>query len=239
MNKKLALALSALGFCVYAQAGITVNPMLAFFNSQSKIQDITVSNDASTTAYVAVTPQFVQNVGLASQKAMPYQAGMDVSKFGLMVSPLKLSIPANSSRKVRLVLLNTAMTQDAVYSVNFSQIASMIADSSASSGDNFQMNNQISYSVQAVALPANPMPKVSLVRQGQQVTVTNSGNSYASLRDGQICNAQGSSCQALPNNLTYKVLYSGNTWAFTAPSAGVVRFTMIYNQSKSAAVSSN
>lgn len=238
MNKKLALAsVLGLGFCTYTYAGITVNPMLAFFTDQTKIQDITVSNSADTTAYVEVIPKYMQNVGTSSEKAVTYQAGSDVSSFGLMASPLKLAIPANSTRKVRLVFLKSGITQDAVYYVNFLPIASLSGD--ATQSGSFQFTNQISYSVQAVALPVNPAPKVSLVRQGQTITVTNSGNSYASLRNGQICNAQGSSCQALPSATSYKVLYAGNTWTFTAPSAGVVQFTMVYNQNKSAQVSSN
>lgn len=242
MIKKVSLAIGVLGLSISgaAQAELMVNPLLAFFSGNTNVQDITVTNDSNDTAYVEVIADSVENPGAPNEKLQLYQAGSDVSQFGLMVSPVKMAIPANASRKVRLVALKSQPATDLVYYLKFMPVTSAIANAAATAeGSSIQMSNQISYRVQALILPANPMPQVSITRQGTEVAVKNTGNSYASLRNGKICNTQGANCVNLPTHLSYKVLYAGNSWSFTAPSAGVVKYDVIYNKDKKMAVQSD
>jgi P pilus assembly chaperone PapD len=242
MIKKVSLAIGALSLsmCMAAHAVIEVNPLVVFFNGKGNVQDITVKNDDNAVAYVEVTPRSVQNTGMMNETLTAYQMGGDASSFGIMVSPLKMAIPANGTRRVRIVALKTNPAEDAIYYLRFSQVSSLTVDDSANKeGNSVNMTNGISYRVQTVILPAKPMPQISMARNGSQVTVKNTGNSYASLRNGQVCNAQGSECTNLPANLSYKVLYAGNTWTFNAPKAGMVKFDVIYAQDKKMAAASN
>lgn len=242
MIKKVSLAVGLLGLAMSmtAQAEVLVSPLLAFFSPGNNIQDVTITNQGSSTAYVEVLANAVQNPGDPSQKLIPYQVGTDASSFGLMIAPTKLAIPANSEKEVRLVALKDASNTDLIYYISFVPVKSLVSETSSSaSGTNIQMSNQVSYRVQAVVLPVKPMPEIAINRQGTLISVKNTGNSYASLRNGEICDGQGNNCKALPAELSYKVLYAGNTWSFTAPSAGVVKFDVIYNKDKKMSAQSN
>lgn len=242
MIKRLSLAVGtiSLSMCMAAHAVIEVNPLLVFFSGKSTVQDVSVKNTGNSVAYVEVAPKSVQNAGAPNEAINFYKRGSDASSFGIMASPLKMAIPAGSSRKIRIVALKTNPAEDAVYYLRFSEVPTLLDNpDKGDKGTNINMSNQISYRVQAVILPANPMPNVSLTRNGNNITAKNTGNSYASLRNGQICNAQGSDCKALPARLTYKVLYVGNTWTFNVPSAGVVKFDVVYAQNKKSTLKSN
>lgn len=182
----------------------------------------------------------VENPGTTSTPTLvPYQAGSNPQAFGLMISPLKAAIPGNSERGIRIVSLVPNPTQDRLYHVVISPVTLPGKDVQSTDGANIQVKVGISYSFKVMVLAANPEPKVSIKTNGTQVTVTNTGNSYMSLRNGQLCDKSGNNCQALPAADNYHVLFAGNTWNFDIAQAGVVKFTGVYAQTKNTVVSSN
>ena len=243
MKKIISTALVAAGLVMASQAeAISITPLLMFASGNNNVQTITVSNEDTSTAYVQVTPKLIKNAGMPNSSITVYTPGGNPKEFGLMVSPLKLALPANTDRNIRLVALNTNPAQDQFYEVSITTIAPPAASTAAETvagGSSANATIGISYAAKLLVLAKNPLPVVSAKRSGSTITITNTGNSYISLRNGQLCNTSGNNCSALPASQNYQVLFVGNSWSFTTSAPGVVKFEGVYAQDKSMSVSSN
>ena len=249
-KRNVALSILGLGLTMAlpVKADITVNPLLLFFTGGDNVQDLTINNVGNKVAYVEVKPEAVFHVGTTKEALKSFAPGTDINKFGLIVSPLKMVIPVNSYRKLRVVSLNPTPKEDRLYYINVamvpppSEIDSQLQPSPE--GDtHIMLSSSISYQVQAFILPVKPMPKVSIKRQGLNVTAVNAGNTYASLRNGTLCDEGGGNCKPLPPEFSYHLLYAGadngNTWSFMLPHPGVVKFNLVYAKNHQTYVSSN
>lgn len=242
-NTNLLATLSLLGALLYSAAfasPISVYPLAADITANTRFQDIQILNTGNTTAYVKITPNLVQNPSSGTPTLTPYQSGDNPQTFGLMVSPLKAAIAANSERGIRIVSLNKAPAKDALYYVVVSPVKAPTTTDVSADGAKINVNVDVgvSYSVKVMVLAANPEPNVSVKVNGNNVSVTNTGNSYMSLRSGQLCDKSGKNCQSLSEANSYHVVYAGDTWNFTLPHTGVVKFNGVYAQNKSMAVQS-
>ena len=239
MIKKSSRMLCALGLGLSLQAyGLSVSPMLVYFHAGTNVQDITVENADNVVEYAAVTPLYFQNMGASSMKSVPFD-GLNPQSFGLMVSPTKLALQPNTARKIRVVNLINNVPQDRVYTLTVSNINPATELVATDHGSNAQLKMSYGYNIRVFVLPANPLPVVSAKRNGLNVTITNTGNSYISLRSGQLCNTSGRDCKPLSHELDYHVLYAGNSWSYTLPTAGVVKYNGVYAETQNMAVQSN
>ena len=73
-----------------------------------------------------------------------------------------------------------------------------------------------------IVVPAKVQPKLTYKRNGDALTVSNTGNSYARLHDARQCNAQGKDCQ----NFNLGPVYVGMTKTFKLPYNAPVTFKM-------------
>ncbi len=223
-----------------AYAGIAVSNLLMFITPKNTVQNLTVSNsDPNNIAYVEVTAKQLLNPGQTPAQFSTYTQGTtNPQQFGLMVSPLKFAIQAASQRDIRVVSLAGTPQSDVMYYLSISPVNPAVAPANDGSTQ-INMDINSSYIVKVIVLPANPLPKVSIMRSGNSITIKNSGNSYISLRNGQLCDTYGKNCAALPNGQNYNVVFAGNTWTFQTVNAGVVKFNGVYDQNKSMPIVSN
>lgn len=236
----LIVAASIIGAASSAYAGISASPLLVFMNSGKLIQNVSISNDAEDTAYVQIVPQLVQNPGANAPSLTTFNPGDNPQNFGLMVSPLKMAINGNTEKNVRVVSLKGSGETDQEYILNINPISNPTAAASANTATSPQisMNIGVGYVIKVLVLANNPKPVISAVRTGTSVTIKNTGNSYMSFRNGQLCDTNGKNCTDMTTN-NYNVLFSGNTWTFTIPQAGVVKFTGVYAENKNTNIQTN
>lgn len=239
--KKVNFAIAGAALAVSSSvAAFTASPMLVFIQAGNNVQDITISNPDADTAYVAVTPTLIKDPADAQSATVVYKQGMNPQDFGLMVSPLKLAVPATSDRKVRLVNLNANPKQDVYYTLSVLNVHSPMAAPTEEKTAVSDFGLNYGYTLKVMVLPTKPLPVVSAKRSGSTVTLANTGNSYISLRNGMLCNTSGSSCAPLPEGSNYHVLYAGSTWKIETSKPGVVKFSGVYgNQSQTMPVQSN
>ncbi len=239
--KKVNFAIAGVALAVSSSlAAFTASPMLVFIQAGNNVQDITISNPDADTAYVAVTPSLIKDPADAKSAAVVYKQGMNPQDFGLMVSPLKIAVPANADRKVRLVNLDPNPKQDMYYTLSIMNVQSPLAAHTEEKTAVSDFGLNYGYTVKVMVLPAKPLPVVSAQRSGNAVTISNTGNSYISLRNGELCSTSGSSCSPLPEGSSYHVLYAGGTWKIATSKPGVVKFTGVYgNQTLTMPVQSN
>lgn len=238
-NKISALFALALGFSTYLEAGISASPFLVFMSPGNLIQNVIITNnDPAATAYVQVTPQLVENPGAATPVLKSFQPGDNPGDFGLLTTPLKLAIPANSQRSIRVSSLKGNTATDQLYYLTVAPVSMPTAASNISVAK-IDLDVGIGYVVKVLILPPNPQPVVSATRSGTNVTIKNTGNSYISLRNGELCNTSGNDCTPLQTDMNYRVLFAGNTWSFKIPQAGIVKFNGVYAENKTLDVQSN
>ncbi|MCX7123853.1 MAG: fimbria/pilus periplasmic chaperone [Gammaproteobacteria bacterium] len=237
--KKMSSVYCAIGLGLALQAnGLGVSPMLVYFHAGNNVQDITVENADQVVEYASITPLYLQNMGLSTVKAVPFN-GTNPQAFGLMITPTKMALQPQASRKIRLVNLMTNVQEDRVYTLTVTNINPTEKVEALSHGSSAQMSLTYGYKIRVFVLPINPLPIIHAKRNGTSVTITNTGNSYISLRSGQLCDLSGGNCKPLTNGLDYHALYVGNSWTFNLPRDGVVKYSGVYAETKNMAVQSN
>ncbi len=237
-NTVKALVFTGLSLALNAY-GLGVSPMLVYFNSGNNVQDLTVSNADNVVEYAQITLRSLQSPGAENASVVTFQPGQSPQQFGLMVSPNKLAVGPGGSRKIRLVNLAPHPKTDRIYTITVMNINPATKVVGTVKGSAADMNLTYGYQVQVFVLPDHPLPIVSAQRQGEKITITNQGNSYISLRSGQVCDPHGYHCQSLPADLNYHVLYAGSTWSFSLPHPGQVRYFGVYAATQNMMVESN
>ena len=203
--------------------GINVSPLIIDFTPTSAhFQDITVVNSSDQTAYVRVKVTRILNAGMPNEKRL--ELTNNPEEFGLVVSPTRLVIPPQQVRLVRVLPLMKTPDVDAFYEVNVSP-ASGEMESLISGNNQVTAGVQIivGYAVKVFIRPALAKAVVTIVRNSNQITITNTGNSNVLLTNGVQCSPDANHCTPLEQNSARRI-YPGNTWQFMTPNAAPVQF---------------
>ncbi len=200
-------------------AQINVSPLSVDFMPQGeKFADIQVMNTSQETAYVQIQLTRIDHPGMPNQTVVPFNN--DPQTFGLMASPNKVAIPAQQLRRIRLLPLVKNNMQDVYFQVKVTPVSGEI-ESLLSPDKKISAGVQIivGYEVKVFVRPPNAQAVVSISRNSNQVTVSNTGNSSILLSNGQQCDTTSQKCTPIANP-THR-LFSGNTWNFTVNPAPV------------------
>ena len=209
---------------LFSLASISVNTMRITFPAKGKrFGDILVYNSAKDTAYVAVTLEKLVHPGTKAQKLLPNH-NLDPFDFGLVATPIKLVIPANQSRRVRILPLQFATKDEIDYRV--------VATPEENAIEVLEPNKRIAaggvdvvvaYAVTIALLPPKPKAILHVSQKGKQLTVSNSGNVSALLMEGKQCSeAPIVKCETLPAHR----VYPGNNWHYTLKMPEPIHYTV-------------
>lgn len=222
-----------------AYAGISINNLLLFMTPKDEVQNLAIQNtDPQNVAYVKIVPQLLTNPGEEPEKLTSSTLTTNPQMFGLLVSPLKMAIPAGAQRDIRLVNLFGTPKIDRTYYLSIVPVSQSSIEAT-NGATKIDLNIQSNYLIKVILLPANPLPQIAITRAGTTVTISNSGNSYISLRNGQLCDLHGNQCAPLPSDQNYYVLFAKKTWVFQIAHPGVVKFDGVYNEIKTMPVASS
>lgn len=215
-------------------AQISVSPIEVDLINTESYTDLTIANVGNDKAYVSLTPMRLDNPGTPQSHYETLHN--NPRQFGLVVSPLKIVIPPQLSRKVRIMSLVQNNPQDVMYMIRVVPSEGEMQAVADRSGDVLAGIQVISgYNVLVTVRPAMPQPKLSLTRIGTQLTVVNTGNTQVLLSDAEQCDAPP---QCTKLNLP-KRMYAGNTWQVTLPKPEAVQFLQTYFQNQYTIVKSN
>jgi P pilus assembly chaperone PapD len=174
-----------------AYAGIIVSPLIIDFSKgRSERQDVHVTNLSDTINYVEIKPFIVENPGLKNEKKVEIK---NPRKLGLIVSPFRLAIPPHETKLVRLALTRSFAEEEQVYAVRFSpKIGELIPSKTNVKPDHIigGIKVLVAYEGRVIVRPRIPYPNASITRKGKVVTITNTGNTYIKLANGQQCKAK-------------------------------------------------
>lgn len=197
---------------------INVTPLSVVFGSKGRYQDIRVFNTGKSKAYVNIKLSKIVKPG--SQHVSYKHFDEDPMKFGLVVSPNKMIIPAGQVRTVRLLRLLRGNKKEMVYQINVAPAVGVL--------ERIKTGNKkveagvrviVGYNVISRILPSHPTADLKFIRKGKTLTVINTGNSSALLYHGKQCS--GEKCAVLPT----KRIYAGLSWTTKLPSSGTIKYT--------------
>lgn len=191
----VAASLLALCASMTAQADLLLDKnFVEFLATEVPRKDITLSNSGNKPSYVDVEVSRIENPGTENEQRLTIT---DPRELGLLASPRRLKLEAGESRRLRLTLLKRAKTKDEVFRV---KITPSIDEFGETKG---QLQILIAYDALVIARPPNANALIDAKREGNQLTLTNNGNTSVLYYNGQQCDETGENCRQLAGRRIY------------------------------------
>lgn len=197
-----------------ASAELTLSQMVVELNlSTQKSANIEIHNDSAEPAYLLVEPSEVKQPGTPSEKRVPV---VDPREGGLLVSPARAVLSAGERKSLRVSVIGGQGNAERVYRILVRPVAGEVTGSQSG------LKVLVGYDVLVLVRPSEPTIAVKSERQGDMLTLTNTGNVSVELADGKLCRDAKLACTPLPS----KRLYLGATWRQKLPATGSVEYRL-------------
>jgi len=202
-------------------AGISLSTMLVnFAPGQPPRQDITVRNNDAKTAYVEVKTYLVKDAGEAGERKVTIR---NPREMGLLVTPKKIVIPGHQWRRVRLVLTRPPGKMDRVYRLSVNPVLGKLVAEHGAQKKHAAVKIVLGYGVLVTVRPKKMRPQVTIKRVGENLLVSNRGNTNVILLRGKVCPSNKRSKEKC-RQLEDRRLYAGNTWTVKAAPGSRIDF---------------
>ena len=205
---RAACLVFALTASIGSEANMVLSNVIVHFEpGQPNRQDVEISNQGEDTLYVEVEPHEMIAPGTGEEGRTPI---VDPRTAGLLVTPNKLILPPGATKVIRLVKMGRS-EQERVYRIAAKPVTGGVEEATHSG-----LKIMVGYEILAIVYPDAPAPQLDVERQGQMLTVRNTGNTNVLMREGYQC----AEAQALPEECTplpSKRMYPGNEWQLQLP----------------------
>lgn len=185
-----------------AAAGISITPAVVIIDARSGDNTIIVTNDGNELAFVTAR---VRSVDAPGEKDERLRFEANPATAGLLATPNRLVLEPGERRAIRLLTLNPASDADRVWRVHIAPSIGKLKE--GQSGVAFE----IAYDALIIQRAAGAKPAISGQRSGNQLSLTNAGNSFAMI--GAVEQCRGGACTKLQG----RRLYAGKTWIADLP----------------------
>ena len=213
-------------------AKITVSPLVLNIKDNGPgFADIIVYNTGEKKAYVKLDLYKIENPGTKFEKKIKEDIKNPI-KFGLVASPLKMVIPVNQSRKVRLLPLSKHLKIESVYKLEVvpveGELKILVSDNKKDNNINAGVKITVGYGVRVSLLPEHIKREVRIVKnnnnKNNNYDLKNTGNVNVLITQAEICNNKPNrtkpkdwkNCKVLKSYS--KRLYPGGLIKFTEDS---------------------
>lgn len=173
-------------------------------------EDVEVLNTGPDRAFVAVKPKEVLHSGTRAETRV---SNPDPGKLGLLVAPARLILEPGQRKLIRISSIG-ASNEERVYRVTVVPVAGEI------SHDHAGLKLLVGYDVLVLVRPTTPELALRGERQGNKLTIQNTGNVSVELVEGKQCDAAGQNCSSVDGGR----IYSGATKTFTINPSRPVKY---------------
>jgi P pilus assembly chaperone PapD len=180
-----------------AAADISISPAIVVFEARASDNTIVVTNDGKDLAFVTARVRSVDAPGESDEK-LRFEA--NPAAVGLLATPNRMVLEPGERRAIRLLTMSPAGDADRVWRVHIAPSIGKLKE--GQSGVAFE----IAYDALIIQRAAQAAPNVRGTRSGRQLTLTNTGNSFAMVKAIEQCH--GSAC----TRLSQRRLYAGKSW---------------------------
>lgn len=195
-----------------AHAGLGLSKVILDLGPDAPARDdIELSNDGAERLYVVAEPSEIIDPGLPTEQRKP---SADPAVTGLLVSPQKLVLEPGERKLVRVAAVAARPERDRVYRVTIKPVAGPVT------ADQTALKLYVGYDALVLYRPAQPTANVVGRRSGDQLILTNRGNSNVELARGQQCDEAGANCR----DLSATRLYPGAEFTVALPYRAPVTY---------------
>ena len=214
-------------------AKITVSPLVLNLKDNGPgFADVTVYNTGDKKAYVKLDLYKIKNPGARLEKKIKEDI-KNPMEFGLVASPLKMVIPVNQSRKVRLLPLLKHLKTESIYKLEVVPVEGELKIIDSDNNSNNKSDNKINagvkitvgYGVRVSLLPDNINREVRIIKNtNNNYDLKNMGNVNVLITQAEVCDYKSNitqpkdwkNCKLLKSYS--KRLYPGNLIKLTDDS---------------------
>jgi P pilus assembly chaperone PapD len=205
-------ALLPAGFISNAYANLSANPIILIFSDGGQTRkDITLQNTGDRPQYLAVTAHRIVTPGQIPEELV---ADPNPNNVGLLVAPRRIVLNPGEQKIIRVIRLDETTSKEEAWRVHIKPVKVEI-EATASIA-----MVQIGYKALVIARPKDAKANLIATRDGNMLSVKNTGNSNALLRDGLQCDEAGLACE----KITGKRLWPGGEWQTELPFNTEVTF---------------
>lgn len=207
LGRMLSVVLLGFALAHPAAASITVDKAEVVVTAETDRETLIVSNPRDTPAFVEISAREILNSGQNPEES---NRSPDPRVVGLLAAPTRLALAPGERRAVRLQFLDPPRARDRVWRVLVQEVSGPVE--AETSG----VMMLIGYDVLVIQRPAAARAAVSVMRNGAELTVTNTGNSFAILIDGRQCpGGEANPCV----DVVGARIYAGQTRTLTSTDA--------------------
>lgn len=156
-------------------------------------EDLEIVNTGPDRAFVAIGPKEVLHPGTSKETRV---SNPDPGQLGVLVAPARMILEAGQRKLIRIASIGNP-DQERVYRVTVVPVVGEV------SHDHAGLKVLVGYDVLVLVRPTNPRPALAGERQGNQLTVRNTGNVSVELVDGKQCDSTGRACAAIDGGRIY------------------------------------
>jgi P pilus assembly chaperone PapD len=215
LNKLLVplVALGAsFGFASSARAEMVLSQMIVdLMPGRPPREDIEVFNNGEERMYVLAEPSEIIAAGTAQERREPLPVS-DLSD--ILVTPNRLVLEPGERRTIRIAFIGVRPLSDRVYRVAIKPVAGKLAANESA------LKLMVGFDNLVLVRPMRFTGDIQPHRQGQTLTLRNTGNTAQELFEGKQCSDRTGECRDLPA----KRLYPGATWEQSLPFATPVKY---------------
>ncbi len=210
----LSLFIALIFSCASAHSMYIDKAIIDFLPDDVPRQDVKVTNDSDDNLYVQVEVLEVTNPGTDKEQRTPVTNPDEIS---LLVTPSKMAIPPNGSKTVRILNLDETLQEEKVYRINVTPIMPPLQEE----GEKSMVRVVIAYQILVLVAPNQPKYVLNSVRNGKDLSFSNSGNSYVVITEGEQCVEPSKDSEAKDDALCFAIpskrLYPGNSYHVSLP----------------------
>ena len=181
------------------RADIVLNKMIVdFLPKGPKQENLDLFNRGKTIDYVSTKIFEIQNPGMKNEKRVEISKG---NKNRLVIAPNKLTINPGTHKRFQFISTDKDLKKDKIYRVEIVPNISGIEAPKGSIG----IKILVGYEVLAIVRPQKMDFKLKVVRDGENITFINEGNTNILLDNIKQCKTKNNCKTILANRL-----YAGN-----------------------------
>lgn len=169
-----------------ANAQLAIDRLWVDFDSSGVPRsDLVVRNESKDRYYITIKTTEIVSPGTDQEQRV---AVTDPEKLGLLVTPNRLILEPGQMRAVRMVSLNSGLTDDRIYRVNITpQIGELEVENGQTENRGLAVKLLAAFDVLVTVRPDAKNRTLAVRRFGNFLDLSNDGNSNVLLLDGAIC----------------------------------------------------
>lgn len=192
--------IAALSLAAPASADLVLNQVIVDLAPDRVPRlDIEATNTGKERIYVVAEPSEIVHPGKADEARV---ANPDPGALGLLVTPQKMILEPGERKLVRIASIVPRSAAERIYRVTIKPVAGDV------SATNTALKVLVGYDVLVIVRPTVMTGRVTGVRSGNRLTLTNTGTTNVEVYEGRQCDAAGAHCTPLPA----RRLYAGASW---------------------------